>query len=77
MKRLTFLLLLLSLAVSLLSVSYLVVRLDVTERCMQVYGWEYYSIYPEPKCHAELQVATLELLESIVPNVEIPESHSY
>jgi len=56
-----------------LCVAYLSIRLNITERCMQVWGWEYYKMLPVPMCHVEKQVSTLEYLESI-QNKVVPEN---
>lgn len=54
------------------AVVYFAVRLEITERCMQYYGWEYYAIFPEPMCHVELQVQPLEYLDEIFKDLPKP-----
>lgn len=72
MKKLNLLLLFITLLLSVIS-TYLLIRLDITEKCMSHLLWQYHSMFPA-KCFVMSEVKELEFLEnnSVKSTIIIP-----
>jgi hypothetical protein len=59
------------LILSILLNIYLFTAWSVDKQCREYLGWEFYSLYPEPMCHVELNTTTLEYLKGIQEAVPV------